>query len=167
MIDTDSFYLIEESLAKPEPVDIEKLIGEFGIDLIKDKNLPDEISGEIKKIRDNKFQITVNANHGEFRQRFTMAHELAHYIFHRHLLDSSQPHQDNKLYRKKDDQQAKISDPHEIQANNFAASCLMPDRHILQDFDLMGGNIIKMANKWKVSKQAMEIKLKTLRRFTK
>ncbi|WP_035303930.1 ImmA/IrrE family metallo-endopeptidase [Brevundimonas aveniformis] len=67
--------------------------------------------------------IGVNSKHSEGRKRFTIAHELAHFLLHTGLLT----HVDRDFrvnYRNEESSQA--TNVEEIEANYFAASLLMP-----------------------------------------
>ena len=84
------------------PVNIEEKIRSEGIILNKNYlDFKDNICGEIKK-ENGKFIININGVHHYYRQRFTMAHELAHFELHRDLIGEGVD--DNidykKLYRK-------------------------------------------------------------------
>jgi Zn-dependent peptidase ImmA (M78 family) len=100
------------------PVDIFGMAKALDISVLA-RDLPDNVSGKIEADTPEGYFITVNANHGPNRQRFTVAHEIAHYVLHRHLIGDGIT--DNALYR--DD---RIGEPRERQANRYAATLLMP-----------------------------------------
>lgn len=147
------FETIERHTSKAEPVKIEPLILELGIELDKKAELPKDIAGQLELLSDGRFKILVNNTDHYFRKRFTMAHELGHFVFHKHLIGSGI--NDNRLYRSSNPQ---ITEAHEVEANKFAASLLMPLRHVTRDYKDMG-NVEKVANKWQVSPKAMKIRL--------
>src|SRR5271167_4116851 len=64
------------------PVDVKLLIKELGLKF-SEVNYGHEISGAIEKSGDDTYVITVNSRDSDTRKRFTMAHELGHYILHR------------------------------------------------------------------------------------
>ena len=98
------------------PVDVEALAGDFGITIVR-KDWPDKLSGAIGK-DDKGYFIIVNQNHPEVRQRFTIAHEIAHYVLHRDQIGDGI--KDDWKYR------SRISDADERAANKLAAEILMP-----------------------------------------
>ncbi|MGQ5719910.1 ImmA/IrrE family metallo-endopeptidase [Pseudochrobactrum asaccharolyticum] len=100
------------------PVRIRSMAEELGLE-IHETNLPDNISGKIERGWSNDYIITVNSNHSENRKRFTIAHEIAHYILHRDLIGDGII--DNALYRDN-----RLGDTRERQANRYAATLLMP-----------------------------------------
>lgn len=97
-------------------VNIEAILNRYNIE-IKRVDMPPAKSGYLKKI-ENHWIIGVNRNHHPHRQRFTMAHEFAHYILHR---DDNNFFEDEIFYR--DENQTSI----EFAANAFASKLLMPD----------------------------------------
>lgn len=136
------------------PVPIDRIINEIGLPLSYEA-LADHISGYIERVNDS-YRIVVNASHAETRRRFTAAHELGHYIFHRDLLGDGVG--DNRAYRSDDTDRpnADIRPIHERQANSFAANVLMP-RHRLTD--VAGESTAELAARFNVSQQAMAIRL--------
>lgn len=136
------------------PVPIEQIIQEIGLPLSYEP-MDDQMSGYIER-SNGSYRIVVNALHPETRQRFTAAHELGHYIYHRDLLGDGVG--DNRAYRAEG---TKIDNPriqpvHERQANSFAANVLMP-RHMLTD--VAGEETEALASRFRVSPQAMAIRL--------
>jgi Zn-dependent peptidase ImmA (M78 family) len=113
----------------------------------------DDISGSIQKLG-HTFLIKINANHAPTRRRFTLAHEIAHYVLHRDLIGDGIT--DNALYRS--DQPGFI----ETQANSYAANILMPSKLIRSAWE--GGLRTKEAigERFIVSPQAARIRLETL-----
>lgn len=136
------------------PVPIETIIREIGLPLSYEV-LDDDTSGYIERT-DGTYRIVVNANHAETRRRFTAAHELGHYIYHRDLLGEGVG--DNRAYRSTGTKldNSNIRPIHERQANSFAANILMP-RHRLSD--VAGENTAALAARFNVSQQAMAIRL--------
>ena len=64
-------------------VDIIKLANEVGVE-VYEKPLKDDEAGYIQYDSDNdEYFITVNAVNHPNRKRFTIAHELAHFVLHR------------------------------------------------------------------------------------
>ena len=123
------------------------------------------LSGAIYKDKDtNKFKIYVNKNHPITRNRFTIAHEIGHYISalcgshsEKQLFNDSQGFEDYSIsYRKN----GILSDA-ETEANEIAARILMPE-HFVNDFVELGLNIEEMAERFFVSQSAMSIRLYNL-----
>ena len=150
---------IVEKYRKMNPIDIEGLIRELGIELDKKAELDDNIAGQIEKSPENKFKISINKNDHYFRKRFTMAHECAHFLLHKNLLGDGV--EDSKKYRKIEvtNFSNSIKDKHEVEANKFAAGLLMPLDDVRKDWESSNGNMVEFASKWQVSPKAMKIRL--------
>jgi Zn-dependent peptidase ImmA (M78 family) len=145
------------------PVDVEGLALALQLK-VERQNLSDEICGMIKR-KDGKYIIVVNQNHVITRQRFTIAHEIGHFIYHRPKIGDGVV--DNALYRQVSYNgitNNEINAKDEQQANNFAANLLMP-RHLIDNIrNQCGGSYdeIKLAEKLNVSVQAIKIRLDNL-----
>lgn len=94
--------------------------------------------------------IYVNAAHHTNRIRFTIAHEIGHFILHRHSHRGTI--KDDQFYRA-------LSNPLEAEANRMAADILMPS-HLVNDLISQGvTDLADLASHLQVSKQAMAIRL--------
>ncbi len=144
------------------PVNVTEIIKEIGISINMDADLDPEISGELERKADGRFVISANAADGDARKRFTVAHELGHYMLHAHLIGEGVD--DSKAYR---------SDPagnfhnqlikrrHETEANRFAAQLLMPKKMVVRRAT-SGKSVQELAGHFEVSVAAMKIRLNTL-----
>jgi len=155
----DALSIIQSYLTEA-PVNIEGIIRSLGVELDKKAELDDDISGQIEKLPDGSYKISVNKNDHYFRQRFTMAHELGHFLFHRSLIGDGVD--DNKAYRSTSQGRfynTNMTGKHETQANQFAASVLMPEPLVSKLHDEFGGNLEELSKNLQASKQAIKIRL--------
>lgn len=141
-------------------VDIESLIKRIGIQLDSKAILPEGISGQIERLSSGQYKISANANEHLHRRRFTMAHELGHYLYHKSLIGDGVD--DNIAYRSTEKGRffnKNIEEKEETEANQFAASILMPWTLInaLQDEGFREKE--KIAEKLLVSVEALEYRL--------
>ncbi|MBL1142532.1 MAG: ImmA/IrrE family metallo-endopeptidase [Proteobacteria bacterium] len=150
-------YQLIDDYRKSAPVDVVGLCSELGIELSYE-TMEDDVSGQIEKKDDGKFRITINKADGLTRQRFTIAHELGHYILHRPLIGDGIT--EDRMYRSTSGKynNTSISSHQETEANSFAAYLLMPEQ-LVTDYEDQGLNVDAMAERLQVSKQAMSIKL--------
>lgn len=104
------------------PVQMVPIAHDLNLKVYKAQGFPDNISGRVyrsdKDGGTSGYAIDVNANHPEKRRRFTIAHEIAHYVLHRGLIGEELA--DDSLYR------SGLSNAIEAQANRLAADILMP-----------------------------------------
>lgn len=146
---------------KGPPVVIEGIIRELGVLLDKKTVLDPEISGQIERV-DDTFKISANKSDHYYRQRFTMAHELGHYLYHSDLIGEGVD--DNRAFRSTPEGRfynTKIGSREETQANRFAASILMPKSLVVPMWSQVQ-DIESMAKEFQVSHTAMKIRLKSL-----
>ncbi|MFD0388681.1 ImmA/IrrE family metallo-endopeptidase [Tistrella bauzanensis] len=98
------------------------------------------------------YAVYVNGAHHRNRKRFTLAHEIAHFLLHRHLLEAGIV-EDDALYR------SHLSNAIESEANRMAAEILMPWHLIDQAIDQGITAPADLASLFQVSETAMRIRL--------
>lgn len=123
--------------------------------------LDDELSG-MAFIKDGRRFAWINALHHPNRQRFSLAHEIAHHILHEDLLKQG-VHVDKGILRR-DKLSSQGTDDLEVQANAFASEFLMPTDHVEAalppNFDLDNiEHINQLADRFRVSLAAMQYRL--------
>ncbi|MEO0625256.1 MAG: ImmA/IrrE family metallo-endopeptidase [Pseudomonadota bacterium] len=140
------------------PVDVIRLAEDLGV-RVNETFLDGEISGELVRNSNGGFEINVNASHAPTRQRFTVAHELGHFLQHRDLIGDGLD--DDRAYRSTQSGRyfnTRIGPRQETQANQFAASLLMPS-HLIERLRNEGLDRREMAARLGVSEHAMAIRL--------
>ncbi len=138
-----SFLYIKKPPIKPDII-------AYGLGLeLRLLNLSSQISGILYK-RNNKHVIIINKNEAITRQRFTLAHEIGHFLLHtpKEVIYSDYPKFQNLQI--------------EREANIFAASLLIPD-FILEEY--LNYSVEKISQIFFVSKKVAEIRLKNLNTF--
>lgn len=112
----------------------------------------DDGSGSLEVFPGEKpaFVIRLPAFTGNFRNRFTIAHELGHYFLH-----SGGGKNRIRIGREG-------SNRMEWEANWFAAAFLLPAKQFRADWTKHGGSIPHMVHKYQVSEAVVEIRLKSL-----
>lgn len=116
---------------------------------------PDSVSGKIQRDQarggPSGYAIYVKKDHPPRRKRFTIAHELAHYVLHEEAIGDGVF--DDALYR------SGLSNTQETQANSLAADILMPWRHLRGFVDKYGDDVARLADAFNVSRNAMSIRI--------
>ena len=152
MADNELLVTIKRLFQKDAPIDVAAAAKFIGLGVWEDDSLPESIAGKI--FRDSKnggvqdYSIVVRAKDPFVRKRFTIAHELAHYILHRNKFNSELI--EDALYR------SGLSSRVEAQANGLAADLLMP-RHLLAKYK--DKSVTDLAALFQVSEQAMRIRV--------
>ncbi|WP_170582752.1 ImmA/IrrE family metallo-endopeptidase [Ruegeria arenilitoris] len=156
---------IVKSMLDDAPINIEAIIRSLGQEVVKDADLPADISGQIKKLPDGRYELSSSAGEHYYRQRFSLAHELGHYILHNSLIGAGLD--DNTKYRSTSEgnyYNTAIELAHERQANSFAASVLMPEKLVRKAIDEANGDVSlsDLYRKFQVSASAMNWRLRNL-----
>ena len=152
--------LIIEFGIKSLPVNVERIARQLGVK-VEFAPFDDELSG-MAFIKDGVPAIGINSLHHPNRQRFTLAHELAHIVLHPDELKKA-VHVDKGSLRR-DRVSATGTDLLEITANAFAAELLMPEELLSavldEKLDLEDPQVLeKLANKFRVSVTALQHRL--------
>lgn len=128
----------------------------------------DDVSG-ILIIEDDQPMIGVNSGHHMHRQRFSVAHELGHYLLHGQL---SRTFVDSGYIYFRDSRSSTGEHQHEMEANAFAAALLMPPEALVAelgqgDIDVLDEYAVgRLATRFGVSPQALSIRLARLGHVT-
>lgn len=145
------------------PIDVVAIASACGV-TVRVETLEDFVSG-LLLVRGDEAVIGVNADHHPNRRRFTIAHELGHFLLHfdrsAFFLDASPI-----FFR----QETTMATDHlqEREANAFAAELVMPEaamRALMasEPIDVFDDAAVKwMANRFGVSTQALVIRLTEL-----
>lgn len=137
----------------PENIEVTEIARKFGLNVYS-ADLGDSLSGFIKKVNGVN-NIFVNNNHAGTRQRFTIAHEIGHFVLHNELINTNNG---TVLFRG-------LGDNWEIenQADYFAAALLMPLSAVEEVYNKLNENISATARVFRVSEQAMKRRLAEMR----
>jgi Zn-dependent peptidase ImmA (M78 family) len=147
------------------PVPVEAIVLRYGLQ-VRYQPLQSDLSGFLYRGTDQTV-VGVNSTHATVRQRFTIAHELGHYLLHRsHRLRIDRA----VLTRSQGDHLRGKGDRDEVEANRFAAAVLLPDellRHDVearQPLDVLHdeGAVRALARRYRVSTQALVLRLREL-----
>lgn len=156
--------LAEQILAKHEmktvPTPIEELARSLGIRVSRAPSA--DFSGLLIR-KDGHALIGVNSSEAPNRQRFTIAHELGHFVLH--------PQKDAFVDFRKEWSAGETKPPRERHADMFAAALLMPRKSILKDFRRLAKDgytdavTATLAKQYAVSEEAMRYRLINLISF--
>lgn len=165
--------LIEELGINERPVPVDKIAQHKGCVVKHFDDDRDGISG-VLMVNENVPTIGYNYNQSKVRQRFTIAHELGHFILHSNN-DPKEVFVDNHTYNHtyllfRDHNSSTGSSVIEQEANAFAAALLMPQKFLAEEiknlhFDLSDEDspaLAELALKFNVSTLAMSIRLANL-----
>ena len=135
------------------PVPIESIAERIGIKIGYAPS--DEYSGMLIRKEGQQALMGINSDEPKTRMRFTIAHEIAHFIFENKKI-SIDYRSSGQLLNKP---------PEEKRADFFASSILMPKKAIALDFDQISEglfsqeDLVRLAKKYQVSQDAMKYRL--------
>ena len=139
---------------KSPPVNVVGIAKAFGLKVYHD-DLRQGVSGKILKDAlhggTSGYSIVINSNEAPNRQRFTIAHEIGHYLLHRHKIGDGL--EDDALYR------SGLSSFDEVRANRLAADILMPLDLIEEAIKDGAKSVQELSELFRVSPQAMSVRL--------
>lgn len=151
-------------------VDVEEIAKFLGLE-IREHDLGVNVSG-VLFVENGIGTIGINPEQSLVRRRFTLAHEIGHFILHRFDKDLFVDEKNFKVF-KRDHKSSTGQLKQEREANAFAAALLMPKKLLIEkidskNFDLgdENGNIISdLSDEFKVSTQAMTFRISNLNLF--
>ena len=155
--------LLTEHHIRAAPVPVAGIAQSLGAE-VRLEPADDDLSGFLYRDRKRKRTIIgVNAGHHENRQKFTVAHELGHFLLH----DFASVHVDRQFkVWLRSEASSQGTDNDEKEANLFAAELLMPVRFLVKDIEKIGAIdlleeavIEELAVRYGVSTQAMTFRL--------
>ncbi len=156
-IDADERRIVERHMGEV-PVKLGVMARELGIQVKLSTMKPGQ-SGQIMRDENGQYVIRINRHESRERQRFTLAHEVAHFLLHRKEIDRLEGGiVDNVLYR------SGASEQKEYEANRLAADLIMPHDAVREQLDALGAPasdeiIDRLAEIFQVSRAAMEVRL--------
>jgi Zn-dependent peptidase ImmA (M78 family) len=162
--------ILNDLALRAPPVPVDRIARNLGAQL-RYSPLDEQLSGMIY-ISGQTPIIGINSLHHPNRQRFSIAHEVAHLVLHRQLI-SGKVHVDKEfkvqfVTLNRDETSALGTDRIEIEANQFAAELLMPTAWFLdaigsKPFDIDNEAPIEdLARKFRVSRQALDFRFRNL-----
>ena len=148
----------------PIPVDVLAIASELGLTVMEAKFKNPALSGAITP-KDDAFTVYLNREQAMTRRRFTLAHEIGHFILHLDQGKSTGTYTDDSRSLSLFRGQGLGVREQEIDANRFAAALLMPTSEVVQRLERFVGDVdtYALAQEFWVSQLAMEIRLQTVR----
>jgi len=162
----DSIYRLAESirqqLAYTPGDDLDDLIEQLGgrIEYQDFWELESSATGSIRIRSPNDFTIYLPSYTGVERDRFTIAHELGHFVLH--YLYPRQSGNDPGPVQAQRYGSGRV----EWEANWFAAAFLMPEQDFRTSFTKNAGDFLSVAEQFFVSSRAAQIRAKSLKLTT-
>jgi Zn-dependent peptidase ImmA (M78 family) len=154
--------LIQAAKIVQPPVPVEKL-AELSGAAVRYEPFDGKLSGLLYRSTDGSI-IGINSLHAAVRQRFSIAHEVGHLLLHEPQLQIDE----HAFIAFRNPESSKASDPAEVEANQFAATLLMPEGLLSKSVKALGespdveAGIRRLSQIYEVSQEAMTIRLTSL-----
>lgn len=134
------------------PLDVRAVAEYLGLEVVEEP-MDDDLSGYLE-VRGGQWVVGVNAFHHENRKRFTIAHEIAHFMLH----SSQQPSFHDRTFARR------ATDPSamEREADRFAAELLMPAPMVRKMISSGLTSLSSLAERFRVSALAMKYRVQNL-----
>lgn len=147
------------------PVKVGAIAEELGISLVSTEQLPPHNSGSLVKEKDGSYTIYVDKNDSMRRQRFTIAHELGHFVEHHHreFLDEAGEilNARKTLFTRPNGTTADTYKKIEREADAFAGELLMPEETFIQVWE-NSQTLQEVADTFGVSEMAANVRAAVL-----
>lgn len=140
------------------PIDVDGIAQKIGL-TVQRMALPPETDGMlVKDVPYEGFKAVLDANASVHRSRFTLAHEIGHYV---HTYQDFPEGEVGGVLEKRDELSSTGTEAEEIWANQFAAALLMPSG-IVAELWGEGLSVEEMAAMFNVSHESMTYRIKNL-----
>lgn len=151
------------------PIKVDDIARSLGLRVLP-YPLDNNVSGLLVIEENGKGIIGYNQSESRVRRRFTIAHELGHFILHgnKHHLFVDKEFKEVRFNRSHESAKDSSKRKFEIEANAFAASILMPETFLRKEFEKIKidlgheDGMLELAKKFDVSVTAMYIRLTNL-----
>lgn len=148
----NAILLANPDLPIPVPIDaLAEAVGIERIEMVETDGFEGVLVANPEKSRG---EIAVRAGSSLARRRFTIAHEIGHFLIQSHDARVQCASADLGVFKTSDAARAK-----EAEANRFAAAILMPATQLRRDIRVLGPpeltHIVTLADRYQVSREAM------------
>ena len=158
--------LLKSKAVQAPPVDPVKVAKALGLQVMVD-DLGPNVSGLLVR-RGGQVLIAVERADPPTRRNFTVAHEIGHHVLGHQFEAGAHVHVDKGNYISQRGPRSSTGvDPKEVEANQFAATLLMPTEVLRAEVQriglpIMDSDVSDLAGRFRVSEQAMTIRLTTM-----
>jgi len=133
-----------------EPVSLRDVVSALNLELVQRTREPFTCEAALEPLGDG-HAIVVRGCKDERRRRFTIAHEIGHFVLH-----------PDRQLRERGGGVNAAWEGQEREADQFAAELLMPEPLVRQAVLEHGADAARLADRFQVSRQAMQTRLRKL-----
>lgn len=142
--------LLQSAGVSREPVSLRDVVSALNLEVVQTTGEPFLCEGALQPMGDG-HAIVVSGASNERRRRFTIAHEIGHFVLHPGRLAPERGGAVNEAWQLQ-----------EREADKFAAELLMPEPLVREAALELGADADRLADRFDVSRQAMQVRLSGL-----
>jgi Zn-dependent peptidase ImmA (M78 family) len=142
--------LLDSAGISHEPVSLRDVVSALNLDLVNKTREPFTSDAALETMGDGR-AIVLNGSGDSGRKRFTIAHEIGHFVLHP---ERCRPERGGAV-----NEAGRIE---EREADTFAAELLMPDHLVREAVREQGLDVARLADRFEVSRKAMLARLRHL-----
>ena len=142
--------LLQSAGVSREPVSLRDVVSALNLEVVQTTGEPFQCEGALQPMGDG-HAIVVRGASNERRRRFTIAHEIGHFVLHPGRLAPQRGGAVNEAWRQQ-----------EREADQFAAELLMPELLVGRRCSSSALDPTRLADRFDVSRQAMQVRLSGL-----
>lgn len=142
--------LLQRAGVTREPVSLRDIVSALNLELVHQTREPFSSEAALESLGDG-HAIVLRGASDERRRRFTIAHEIGHFVLHPERVAPERGGSVNAAGRAQ-----------EREADQFAAELLMPEALVRDAVGRQGVDLQRLADRFEVSQQAMRTRLRSL-----
>jgi Zn-dependent peptidase ImmA (M78 family) len=143
--------LLQSAGVSREPVSLRDVVSALNLEVVRVAGEPFASEAALEQVGDG-HQIVLRGATSEQRRRFTIAHEIGHFVLH-----------PQRLAPERDGDPGNASwQRQEREADQFAAELLMPEDLVREAVVVHGPDAARLADRFGVSRAAMQARLRRL-----
>lgn len=142
--------LLQSAGVSREPVSLRDVVSALNLEVVQTAGEPFLCEAALEP-RGDGHRIVLRGASSEQRRRFTIAHEIGHFVLHPQRLAPERGGAGNAAWQAQ-----------EREADQFAAELLMPEHLVREAVALHGADVSRLAGRFDVSQQAMRTRLRRL-----
>jgi hypothetical protein len=142
--------LLDSAGISREPVALRDVVSALNLELVKRTREPFASEAALEPLGDGR-AIVLNGSGDSGRRRFTIAHEIGHFVLHPEHCRPERGGGVNEAGRRE-----------EREADAFAAELLMPEHLVREAAREQGPDATRLAERFEVSRKAMQTRLRGL-----
>jgi hypothetical protein len=133
-----------------EPVSLRDVVSALNLEVVQAAGEPFVCEAALQPVGDG-HAIVLRGESSEQRRRFTIAHEVGHFVLHPQRRAPERGGAVNAAWKAQ-----------EREADQFAAELLMPEQMVREAVLEHGDDVGRLADRFDVSRQAMQVRLRSL-----